>query len=204
MLYPNYPRRLFIVCYLNRHTTWELPGYVPFEATKELVLEHVQLWKEPLIDLFDDICHGTLGLIHKLIQDVDHFGRFAELQAFVKLVRVLSLDSRRRYSSFYRVLVEEERARLQTDASMVLEKIFNWDNGILMYTANRTIYDQARNTWLNQPYRNHYSGYNDEYKVMADVHAYFQVASAVGFATPLVQYPMSVLPDLSYRDSSTK
>ncbi|KAJ3535460.1 hypothetical protein NMY22_g6477 [Coprinellus aureogranulatus] len=146
---------------IRRHTTWELPGYVPFEATKELILQHINLWKAPLGRLFEDICFSTLGLIHKLIQDSDHFGRFAELQAFVKTI------------------VEEEKAHFHAETSSVLDNIFTWENSAPIYTANREVYDRARAAWLDdRRHRHHYSSYSDEYKVMADVHAYFQVASA--------------------------
>lgn len=67
-----------------RHITWELPSYIPFEATKELVLQHIQLWKPPMTSLREDVFTATLDLIHKLIHDKEHFGQFPELQAFVK------------------------------------------------------------------------------------------------------------------------
>jgi hypothetical protein len=76
--------------------------------------------------------------------------------------------------------VEEERAHIQDEVSKGLDKLFNWENSAPLYTENRAIYDQERTAWLNaRQYRNHFSTYGDEYKVMADVHGYFQVASAV-------------------------
>lgn len=58
--------------------------------------------------------------------------------------------------------------------------MFTWENGVPIYTVNREGYERARTAWLgDQRYRNNYSNYADEYKVMADVHAYFQVASSV-------------------------
>ena len=61
-----------------------------------------------------------------------------------------------------------------------LMEIFELEHGAPLYTANATVYTQERSAWLNNIYGN-YNQQNctDEHKVMADVHAYFKVASAV-------------------------
>ena len=76
--------------------------------------------------------------------------------------------------------MEEERDHIQGEVSTVLNKLFNWENSAPLHTENRTIYEQEKTSWLNsRQYRKHFPSYGDEYKVMADVHGYFQVASSV-------------------------
>ncbi|KAF6744348.1 P-loop containing nucleoside triphosphate hydrolase protein [Ephemerocybe angulata] len=140
------------------HHTWELPGYTPYEATKALILQHVRCWQEPLIDCFNDISQSTFALINQLIHDSEHFGRFSELQAFV------------------RTIVAEERQHFQVETSTMLNKLFELENSGPIFTADHAVFDQARREWLNAEHLNGSS--SEEYKVMADVHAYFQVASS--------------------------
>ncbi|KAF5335752.1 hypothetical protein D9611_009702 [Ephemerocybe angulata] len=144
---------------IKSHMTWELPGYVHFDATKDLILRHVQHWKKPMIDCFEAICKATLALMTGLIKDEEHFGRFGELQNFV------------------RGIVEEQRLRFQTETSTMLNKIFDLENSAPIYTANSAAYTSARTSWLNIVYQNQNPQlHSDAHKVMADVHAYFQVA----------------------------
>ncbi|KAJ2932036.1 hypothetical protein H1R20_g5061, partial [Candolleomyces eurysporus] len=106
------------------------------------------------------IYQNTLGLVRVLISRPEHFGRFAELDAFV------------------RNIVEEESESCQDQASTVLKKIFDMENGVPLYTANLDVYHQERNKWLNSVNASHKPQWNDELKVMADIHAYFQVSSS--------------------------
>lgn len=140
------------------HHTWELPGYTPYEATKALILQHVRCWKDPLVDCFNDISQSTFSLIIQLIQDPEHFGRFSELEAFV------------------RAIVGEEKEHFQVETSTMLNKLFELENSGPIFTADHAVFDQARREWLNAEQINGSS--SEEYKVMADVHAYFQVASS--------------------------
>ncbi|KAJ2918872.1 hypothetical protein MD484_g1512, partial [Candolleomyces efflorescens] len=154
-------RKDFVRNNRSRHRTWELPGYVPFEATKEIILQHVEHWEDPLIRCFNDISKNTLDLISSLVHDPEYFGRFAELVSFVETV------------------IGREAAALQAQVSDMLRKKFNMENSSPLSTANLDRFNQERSTWLNQIYRNISQPiYSDEHKVMADVHAYFHIASA--------------------------
>ena len=68
------------------HLTWELPNYIPFDATKEFILQCVQHWEAPMRHCFDVIHDNTHDHIGGLISMPEHFGRFSELDAFVRLV----------------------------------------------------------------------------------------------------------------------
>lgn len=62
----------------------------------------------------------------------------------------------------------------------MLKKNFNMENGSPLRSENLEQFNEDRSTWLNQVYDIYNSpSYSDEHKVMADVHAYFQIASAV-------------------------
>lgn len=64
--------------------------------------------------------------------------------------------------------------------SQKLTEMFELEHSAPLFTANDTVYTQERNNWLNNIYRNiGHTNYSDEHKVMADVHAYFKVSSAV-------------------------
>ncbi|KAJ2920639.1 hypothetical protein H1R20_g16455, partial [Candolleomyces eurysporus] len=145
---------------IGSHLTWELPDYIPFDATKQFILQSVQHWEAPLLRCSSTIYQNTLGLVRALISKPEHFGRFAELDAFV------------------RNIVEEESESCQDQASTVLKKIFDMENGVPLYTANLDVYHQERNKWLNSVNASHKPQWNDELKVMADIHAYFQVSSS--------------------------
>jgi hypothetical protein len=71
----------------------------------------------------------------------------------------------------------------QDQASTMLKKIFDMENGVPLYTANLDIYHQERTKWLNSVNASHKGSWNDELKVMADIYAYFQVSSSVSKAS---------------------
>ncbi|KAJ2932018.1 hypothetical protein H1R20_g5059, partial [Candolleomyces eurysporus] len=148
---------------IRAHRTWEFPSYVPFEAAKEIILQHVEHWEDPLTRCFNDISQNTIDLLRTLVRDTEYFGRFAELVSFVEAV------------------IGQEAVVLQAQVSEMLKKKFNMENGSPLLTENLDRFNQDRSTWLNQIYgvnRNPPPNYSDEHKLMADVHAYFQTASA--------------------------
>ncbi|KAJ2920967.1 hypothetical protein H1R20_g16130, partial [Candolleomyces eurysporus] len=69
---------------VRTHRTWELPGYVPFEATKDIILQHIEHWEDPLTRCFNDISKNTSDLIHSLVREPEYFGRFSKLVSFVE------------------------------------------------------------------------------------------------------------------------
>ena len=64
--------------------TWELPGHIPFEATKVLVQEYTSMWGDPAHACFRDIVDNTTRLLQSLLSE--HFGQFSQLEAYVKWV----------------------------------------------------------------------------------------------------------------------
>jgi hypothetical protein len=79
-----------------------------------------------------------------------------------------------------RTVIGQEAAALRAQVSDLLKKKFNMENSSPLSTANLERFNQERTTWLNRIYGNSSQPlYSDEHKVMADVHAYFQIASAV-------------------------
>ncbi|KAJ2932020.1 hypothetical protein H1R20_g5055, partial [Candolleomyces eurysporus] len=144
---------------VRAHRTWELPGYVPFEATKDIILQHIEHWEDPLTRCFNDISKNTLDLIRSLVREPEYFGRFFRLLSFVETV------------------IKQEETALRAKVTEMLKKKFNMENGSPLRTENLDRFNQDRSTWLSQIYGNNQTP-SDEHRVMADIHAYFQIASA--------------------------
>lgn len=61
---------------------WELPGHVPHEATRSLILCHVELWEEPTIRYLTR-CVSTLERSMDRLEE-DSFAQFKHLHLYVK------------------------------------------------------------------------------------------------------------------------
>lgn len=146
---------------IERNLTWELPSYVPFEATKGFLLAHICLWKEPTVACFEAVSSNLTTLIDELLADPDHFGRFAELRMFVRDV------------------ISEEEAACTSETSTIINKLYNLENSVPFYTQNAAAYQSEIDAWYTAHIQVEGNQDADVLKVMADVHAYFQVASKV-------------------------
>jgi hypothetical protein len=67
---------------VDRSTGWELPGHVPFEATKTLIMNFVKLWKLPTEACFGDINVHLTDLVDNFIKA--NFSRFRQLEILTK------------------------------------------------------------------------------------------------------------------------
>ncbi|KAF8970895.1 P-loop containing nucleoside triphosphate hydrolase protein [Flammula alnicola] len=171
---------------------WELPGHVPFEATKILVMQYTDLWPSPSVLCFEDAVGSLNELLEELLRL--HFGQYKDLEKYA------------------RDLTFQERDRCRHEARYVLDKLLNLEKDPL-FTQNFDTLETEGKRWSErykkmriprdyeyidpprrprQPIIYHFPGdsidptldgtlktwsIEDELKVMTDVQAYFQVAS---------------------------
>ncbi|KAF8637496.1 hypothetical protein AX17_002781 [Amanita inopinata Kibby_2008] len=69
---------------------WELPGHVPFAATKTLVLRSTSLWLAPSLQCFEDVYSMTVDVINDLIHK--HFDRFPKAEVYIRSLVNVELD----------------------------------------------------------------------------------------------------------------
>ncbi|KAF8873241.1 P-loop containing nucleoside triphosphate hydrolase protein [Infundibulicybe gibba] len=141
---------------------WELPGFVPFDATKDLVARFTSLWREPSLSCLDDIFATTSAFVDTLL--VSHFGQFKPLENHIR--------------SLTNANIEECREESLT----TLEKFLAFETAPL-YTQNIELLESQRNFWRVQyrwkpTYEPEADQYPDERELMANVQAYFHVSSA--------------------------
>ena len=68
---------------IRRSIGWELPGYVPFAATRKVILDITSQWKEPSHWCLESIFVESSEFIDGLVQH--HFGQFKHLHAHIRL-----------------------------------------------------------------------------------------------------------------------
>ncbi|EAU81635.1 hypothetical protein CC1G_02651 [Coprinopsis cinerea okayama7 len=149
---------------IDNNLTWELPSYIPFEATKYFILRHVSQWKVPALACFSRVAENLNRQIDELLEDSGNFGRFAELKVLIK-----------------EIVSREEQACIQ-DTTVMLNKLYNIENSVPFFTQNTDAYGAERRAWYAEYAPDalmgkYYVRESDEHKVMADIYAYFQVAS---------------------------
>ncbi|TFK32039.1 P-loop containing nucleoside triphosphate hydrolase protein [Crucibulum laeve] len=138
---------------------WELPGHVPFEATKKLILEFTRLWRAPSLECFNDVFRFASNLLEELIPT--HFGQFGSLEKYV------------------RSLVREQLERSKETGLLMLNKMLKLESEPL-FTQNSHYMQASEEKWLQFYLDVHrkmpnYLAYHNELVVMANVRAYFQV-----------------------------
>lgn len=85
----------------------------------------------------------------------------------------------------------------------MLNKLFNLENSVPLYTQNREAYDSERKAWFIAKYNGTPASELEEDKVMADVHAYFQVASKVRLLPQKIEPRRLLISQISpFRDLS--
>jgi len=162
---------------------WELPHNVPFEAKKVLIEQFTNLWTSPALSCFNDVFNNLSNIVQSL--GTKHFARFKQLESHIASVTRQEIS------------VCQESTRLAIRKTLELERV-------PLFTQNIHYFDSARNKWLSHykwvyraQYRYHLDqdeylpsrpptpptppqGWNTEFEeefvVMADVRAYFQVA----------------------------
>jgi len=129
--------------------TWELPGNVPFEATKILVQEHTRLWGDPARACFTDVVHNTTRLLEKLL--AQHFGQFSRLEDYVKwaiLIKLFFIFSPYRFFLISRSLIFADRNKRQEDAYNTLLTILKLETNPV-FTQNIEDLKSEEQRWLS-------------------------------------------------------
>lgn len=66
----------------QRHIGWELPGHIPFEATKEMLDSSLTLWSEPTQTCLESAFRTLAATVDELVKD-----HFRQLTLFESTVR---------------------------------------------------------------------------------------------------------------------
>ncbi|KAL1743868.1 P-loop containing nucleoside triphosphate hydrolase protein [Schizophyllum fasciatum] len=159
-------------------TTWELPGHIPFEATKVLIHRTTQHWVRPSTACFERVSEHTRRVVNGLIDS--HFRQFTSLRETV------------------REIVQNKSKVVSAAAEKFVEAVVALDTKEPLFTQNTTDLDAATNTWnstltqLNHNWGQHALNRSDVNGVeetavhnhdaimlMARVRAYCEIASKV-------------------------
>ncbi|KDQ34204.1 hypothetical protein PLEOSDRAFT_1061762 [Pleurotus ostreatus PC15] len=170
---------------IKKSTGWELPGHVPYEATKHLIERHVRLWHGPAMRCFSNV----FRMLNIFMDDLqaEHFSRFRMLHEHVRGVATREME------------LQKKNTLAMLEQLLACESAPIWTQNIHYYKATskkwHTAYVQQ---WylaypLMRPDNDSSSytagrhrpppppppppeSYADELQVMANVRAYFQVA----------------------------
>ncbi|KAJ4000867.1 P-loop containing nucleoside triphosphate hydrolase protein [Lentinula boryana] len=154
--------------------TWELPGTVPFDAIKNIVLKSTTNWPASTNKCFDAVFQSTRSAIEVLVNS--HFKQFSKLETCIKTLSYSELDACR------------------AKALILIQKLLSHES-VPLYTQNIQYFATEKSKWLSEYTKVHRrspnypssrssspepiikSSYDDALSVMATVSAYFQVAS---------------------------
>jgi len=164
--------------------TWELPHNIPFEAKKVLIIGCIDRWRQPAQSCFLTVVTTMSDFVDGLL--ATNFGRFRKLERHMRLVTRAELD------------------KYKNRGSQALENALEREN-VPVFLGNIQDFDSARKKWLAH-YKHECQNYGrrafpigrssnsecsgpgsedentviddfeDELVVMAEVHAYFEVA----------------------------
>ncbi|KAJ4492602.1 P-loop containing nucleoside triphosphate hydrolase protein [Lentinula edodes] len=187
--------------------TWELPGTIPFDAVKMIVLKSTTKWSASTNKCFESVFQTTSSVVGELIEY--HFKQFSKLEALIQSLVHFELDTcKSKALGIIHKLLSHESVPLytQNDLDLATEKS-KW---LSKYTNVYRMSGNHHLSWNPPPPPTAYSGgasqprpraipkgrsssrslstspvrpasplhtYNDELSVMATVSAYFQVAS---------------------------
>jgi len=165
---------------IDNSITWELPNYLPFEVTKQLVSEITDQWKEPSHGCFEKIFDHSTHFIDKLVHH--HFGRFKDLDVHIRSVVQIELD------------------KIKEDALQAVDDILEMET-IPIHTQNTDLFASETQKWrsfyttvrqnaspatdTSESESNHDQDdlaeitddkFQQALSVMVDVRSYFQVA----------------------------
>ncbi|KAF9022803.1 hypothetical protein BDZ89DRAFT_1018629 [Hymenopellis radicata] len=150
---------------IRRNNTWELPGEVSLDATRDLISGFTKNWAYPTTLCFDAVFDNSLRHVLCLVER--HFGKFKPLEVHV------------------RTIVTDEMEAIKEGASGILKKIVELET-TRVYSGNPDFL-RERDQWLRRfrhlvyaavarPYSPPPTPYEDELHIMAKVRAYFEVA----------------------------
>ncbi|KAJ3935180.1 MAG: hypothetical protein NXY57DRAFT_1101046 [Lentinula lateritia] len=162
--------------------TWELPGTIPFDAVKKIVLKSTAEWSASTNKCFDSVFQTTSSVVGKLIEY--HFKQFSKLEALIKSLVHFELDTcKTKAMDIIHKLLSHESVPLytQNDLDLATEKS-KWLSNYTYVHQNPGkyyIYPKLPSLTSTSPPRPVVPPhtYNDELSVMATVSAYFQVAA---------------------------
>ncbi|KAL1701550.1 P-loop containing nucleoside triphosphate hydrolase protein [Schizophyllum commune] len=112
---------------IKQVTTWELPGHIPFEATKVLIGRTTQHWTEPAVQCFGHVADNTHRVVDKLVEA--HFGQFGSLKEHV------------------RDIIHEKFKDISAAAEQSVQNVIKLDTGDPRYTQNLTDLEAATTRW---------------------------------------------------------
>ncbi|KAE9399885.1 hypothetical protein BT96DRAFT_675521 [Gymnopus androsaceus JB14] len=175
--------------------TWELPGIIPYDAIKNIVLKSTSTWRAPTVECFESVFQSTSSTVEKLV--ARHFKQFTKLETLIKTLSHSELDV------------------CKAEALSLLEKLLRHES-VPLYTQNVIYLAEQESKWLREYTKIHLrssqyylipgppsppqwtqstplppsqwpqpapspplpsTSYDDELSVMATVTAYFEVAS---------------------------
>ncbi|KAL1753627.1 P-loop containing nucleoside triphosphate hydrolase protein [Schizophyllum commune] len=161
---------------IKQVTTWELPGHIPFEATKVLIHRTTQHWTDPSIECFEHVAENTRRVVDRLVDA--HFGQFGSLKEHV------------------RDIIHEKFKDVSAAAEQSVKNVIKLDTGAPRFTQNMTDLQAATTKWnnkfcqLNNDWQNRAVDYRqvngneeiaahnrDAIMLMARVRAYCEVAA---------------------------
>ncbi|KJA20646.1 hypothetical protein HYPSUDRAFT_42960 [Hypholoma sublateritium FD-334 SS-4] len=114
---------------IQRSIGWELPGEIPFEATKVLITQYTDLWPAPSGACFDDIGARLLSYLEERVQR--HFGQFKYLESYVRSV------------------ILEQLQICSADARGILDKLLALESHPL-FTQNFDAFSAEKRKWLSK------------------------------------------------------
>ncbi|KAL1679181.1 P-loop containing nucleoside triphosphate hydrolase protein [Schizophyllum commune] len=127
---------------IKQVTTWELPGHIPFEATKVLIHRTTQHWTDPSIKCFEHVAENTRRVVDRLIDA--HFGQFGSLKEHV------------------RDIIHEKFKDVSAAAEQSVKNVISLDTGAPRYTQNMMDLETATTKWNNK-----FCEFNSDWQIRA-------------------------------------
>ncbi|KAF4578240.1 hypothetical protein EYR36_000047 [Pleurotus pulmonarius] len=158
---------------IKKSTGWELPGHVPYEATRHLIERHVKLWHHPAMRCFSDVFRALNAFMHGL--QAEHFSRFRLLHEHVRDVAIKEMESRKKTTlvALEQLLAGESAPILTLNNHYYLATSKKWHSAYTQRWNRARSPPGAPSNAARLPTPIPYA---DEIQVMANVRAYFQVA----------------------------
>ncbi|KAF8825881.1 hypothetical protein HHX47_DHR6000635 [Lentinula edodes] len=121
--------------------TWELPGTIPFDAVKKIVLKSTTEWSASTNKCFDSVFQTTSSVVGELIEY--HFKQFSKLEALIKSLVHFELDT------------------CKTKAMGIIHKLLSHES-VPLYTQNDLYLATEKSKWLSK--------YTDVYRTSGKYH----------------------------------
>ncbi|KAF9494431.1 hypothetical protein BDN71DRAFT_1393285 [Pleurotus eryngii] len=174
---------------IKKSTGWELPGHVPYEATRHLIERHVRLWHNPVMRCFNNVFRMLNAFMDGL--QAEHFSRFRLLHEHVRGVAAKEMELQKKNTlAMLEQLLACETAPIWTQnthyykatskkwyTAYVQQWCLAHPSSPIFLDGSPSFYPAGRNRPPPPPPPPpppH--AYADELQVMANVRAYFQVA----------------------------